>query len=70
MSAPDRNIEKQEARHKPALLGIKGAVVFGFLAMFPLAFFVFGTGGSAPILEEATSVNGVSGNQAAPATDN
>lgn len=28
MSAPDTNIDKQEARHKPALMGIRGVVVF------------------------------------------
>lgn len=42
MSAPDTNTEKQEERHKPALLGIKGAMIFGALMMVLLAFFVLG----------------------------
>ncbi|KIN61463.1 hypothetical protein Z945_2455 [Sulfitobacter noctilucae] len=29
MSAPDTNVERQEAKHKPSLFGIKGAVLFG-----------------------------------------
>ena len=28
MSAPNTNVEKQEKKHKPALLGIKGAMIF------------------------------------------
>ncbi|SDI15557.1 hypothetical protein [Lutimaribacter saemankumensis] len=28
MSAPDTNVEKEEQKHKPALLGIKGAIAF------------------------------------------
>lgn len=28
MSAPDTNVEKEERRHKPALFGVKGAIVF------------------------------------------
>ncbi len=31
MSAPDTNVERQEAKHKPSLFGIKGALVFGVL---------------------------------------
>lgn len=44
MSAPDTNIEKQEKQHKPALLGIKGAMVFGVLMVALLLFFVVGNG--------------------------
>lgn len=29
MSAPDTNVERQENKHKPALLGIRGALIFG-----------------------------------------
>lgn len=39
MSAPDTNVEKQEKQHKPALLGIKGAIIFGVLMMV-IALFV------------------------------
>lgn len=31
MSAPDTNIDRQAQQHKPALLGIKGAALFGAL---------------------------------------
>lgn len=36
MSAPDTNVERQEAKHRPALLGIKGAMLFGALMMIGL----------------------------------
>jgi len=39
MSAPDTNIETQEQEHKPALLGIKGALAFGALMMLGLIFY-------------------------------
>lgn len=39
MSAPDTNVEKQEANHKPALLGIKGAMLFGAAMMIGLVAF-------------------------------
>ncbi|MEM6303518.1 MAG: hypothetical protein AAF744_02300 [Pseudomonadota bacterium] len=29
MSAPDTNVDKQRIRHAPALLGIKGVMLFG-----------------------------------------
>lgn len=44
MSAPDTNIDKQEQRHKPTLLGIKGAMVFGVL-MVLIVFFLAVMGG-------------------------
>ena len=33
MSAPDTNVKKQEEKHKPALLGIKGAIAFAALLL-------------------------------------
>lgn len=33
MSAPDTNFEKQEDRHSPSLLGIRGVLVFAALMM-------------------------------------
>ncbi|WP_299416650.1 hypothetical protein [uncultured Sulfitobacter sp.] len=36
MSAPDTNIGIQEKRHRPALLGIKGAMLFGALMVIGL----------------------------------
>lgn len=44
MSAPDTNIEKQEKNHKPSLLGVKGAMIFGILAIGILAFVVVDKG--------------------------
>lgn len=38
MSAPDTNAEKQERHHKPALLGIKGAMIFGVLMLLVIVF--------------------------------
>ena len=40
MSAPDTNIETQERRHAPALIGIKGAMIFGALMIVILGFIV------------------------------
>ena len=36
MSAPDTNIERQEKRHAPSLLGIKGAMIFGALMLIAI----------------------------------
>jgi hypothetical protein len=33
MSAPDTNTEKLEKRHRPSLLGIRGAMIFGALML-------------------------------------
>lgn len=44
MSAPDTNPQKQEDRHKPALLGIKGAMIFGALMIGLMLFFVIDNG--------------------------
>jgi len=44
MSAPDTYIEKQKKRHKPALLGIKGAIGAGAIIILMLMFFVIGNG--------------------------
>ena len=39
MSAPDTNLEKQEKRHSPSLLGIRGAMIFAVLALIVIAMF-------------------------------
>lgn len=44
MSAPDTNIDKQEKQHKPALIGIRGAAVFGVLMILAMLFFVIDNG--------------------------
>lgn len=46
MSAPDTNVEKQERRHAPALMGIKGAMLFGALMIVILGFIVMSNGSS------------------------
>ena len=38
MSAPDTNIERQKSEHKPALLSIRAAVVFGALMLMAVIF--------------------------------
>lgn len=55
MSAPDTNIEKQEKRHKPALLGIKGAALFGVLMVLILLFFVIDNGREDMVPEASNS---------------
>ena len=55
MSAPDTNIERQEANHKPSLLGIKGAMIFGALMLVVVIFYA-AMQGSGP--EETGTING------------
>ena len=64
MSAPDTNIEKQETRHKPALLGIKGALIFGFLMILLLLFVVLNNGRDGD--ESAASLTSETGTSTAP----
>ncbi|MFD2738554.1 hypothetical protein ACFSUD_03130 [Sulfitobacter aestuarii] len=45
MSAPRTNIEKQERDHKPSLLGIRGAMIFGALMLLGVFFYVIINGG-------------------------
>lgn len=51
MSAPDTNIERQEKRHKPALLGMGGAVAFGAIMLLLIIAFGVMRGGDASIEE-------------------
>jgi hypothetical protein len=44
MSAPDTNIDTQEKQHKPALLGIMAAMVFGVMMVMLLLFFIIDNG--------------------------
>jgi len=44
MSAPDTNIERQETNHKPALLGIRGALIFGVLMIVLMIGFTMSRG--------------------------
>ncbi|UWR23647.1 hypothetical protein [Sulfitobacter sp. S190] len=39
MSAPDTNVSKQEKQHKPSLIGIKGAMLWGALMIAGLLVF-------------------------------
>ncbi|MFK7838100.1 MAG: hypothetical protein AB8B60_17960 [Sulfitobacter sp.] len=41
MSAPDTNVERQAERHKPALMGIRGAMIFGALMLILMIAFTF-----------------------------
>lgn len=62
MSAPDTNVDKQEERHKPALLGIKGAMLFGVLMVLIVIFLAVMRGGDepAPAIDANTGVNSTS----------
>lgn len=53
MSAPDTNTRTQERRHRPALLGIKGAMAFGALMMLGLGLFVVGNAGDGAAVTNA-----------------
>ncbi len=55
MSAPDTNTEKQERRHKPALLGVKGAMIFGALMIGLMLFFVLDNGRGTDETEAVTT---------------
>lgn len=44
MSAPDTNVEKQEKAHKPALLGIKGAILFAVVLLLGLILWLAANG--------------------------
>jgi hypothetical protein len=56
MSAPDTNIDKQEKQHKPALLGVKGAMIFGIVITAILGFVLIDNGREdrQPAAEEGT----------------
>ena len=41
MSAPDTNVERQKKKHKPSLLGIGAAAVFGVTMIVILSLVVF-----------------------------
>lgn len=56
MSAPDTNIERQEEKHKPALLGIKGAMLFGGLMLLSALFFAVSNGTSPAERADESSV--------------
>lgn len=44
MSAPDTNTEKEEKRHKPSLLGIRGVLVFVAILLIGWLVWVFAAG--------------------------
>lgn len=54
MSAPDTNVERQEAKHRPALLGIKGAMLFGALMMIGLVGFNMANTGNGEAVSNAS----------------
>jgi len=56
MSAPDTNVSKQKRRHRPALLGIKGAILFG-VAMLLLLLLYSAYWGGAPTADAVTNTD-------------
>jgi hypothetical protein len=65
MSAPDTNMKKQKRRHKPALIGIGAAVLFGIAMMIGLGFFVVDNADEASETINTNPAN-VEGSGAAP----
>lgn len=66
MSAPDTNTDTLEKRHRPALLGIKGAMVFGALMLLGLVGFNMINAGDG---EAVTNANARGPETTAAATD-
>ncbi|SFE61849.1 hypothetical protein [Roseivivax sediminis] len=44
MSAPDTNTEKEEKRHRPALLGIRASLIYAAILLLGLIVWVFASG--------------------------
>ena len=55
MSAPDTNTDTQEKRHRPSLLGIRGAIIFGALMMIGLLGFNMINAGDGDAVSNANS---------------
>ncbi|GAW36605.1 hypothetical protein RA2_03678 [Roseovarius sp. A-2] len=61
MSAPETNVEKQKKQHKPALVGIRGAVVFALVLLLGLIGWV-ASQGQAPV-EADVKIDGRTGEE-------
>jgi len=59
MSAPDTNIETQEQEHRPSLVGIKGALMFGALMMVMLGVYSLYNGDDASAYNDAGETGAV-----------
>ncbi|MFW8594778.1 hypothetical protein [Cribrihabitans neustonicus] len=55
MSAPDTNTERQKKRHRPALFGIWGVVIFALILLVGWLILVFARGGEQDKAEEPAS---------------
>ncbi len=51
MSAPDTNIERQTEKHKPALFGIRAAMIFGALMLVGVGIVSVSGGGDTTVGE-------------------
>lgn len=60
MSAPDTNTSTQEKNHRPALLGIRGALLFGALMMIGLIGFNMINAGDGAAVSNANDAGPVS----------
>ncbi|MFD1509063.1 hypothetical protein [Lacimonas salitolerans] len=61
MSAPNTDVEKQEKKHKPSLLGMKGAVAFAVVLLILFGGWVI-VNGNAPETPE-TRIDGRTGDE-------
>lgn len=68
MSAPDTNVERQADRHKPSLLGIRGAMIFGALMIVLMIAFTMSRG-EAPSEEIIIGEEGAQSTQSTGAAD-
>jgi hypothetical protein len=57
MSAPDTNVETEEAKHRTPLLGIKGAMLFGALMMIGLVAFNMVNTGNGTAVSNTSGLN-------------
>ena len=69
MSAPDTNVKKQERRHKPSLLGIKGAMIFGLLMLLGVFFYSAYYGGEPTANAVTNTDQAEQGDATTPAVD-
>ena len=61
MSAPETNVEKQKKQHRPALMGIRGVVIFALILLLALIGWV-ASNGQTPV-EPEVKIDGRTGEE-------